>query len=316
MSGALVNKLSLCNFVTPSLVRSHEWLKLQAPKGLAHLIVASGRAEALDKTLRSLKYHRREGKTVIAIGPVRAGMSTAAARSVSLPEADEQNFFGWPTLADPTRDPDKALVDLKKRLERGADKVLAVVIEPTYLATARSVPETFWAPLRSLCDQFDVPLMVLETTTGGYRNGRGLWRSDTVPVTVDALVYYPGGQLGLGFVSDRFYVAEKLTLISTWDGDELALMRLIWELRCARSVAVAQRATEFRKALQPFGEVTGEGLYLGLEHALSETIARRLLERQIKVGLTEDKALRFCPALNLTEAEIQRMVTVLREVAS
>lgn len=321
MNGALVNKLSLCNFVTPSLVRAHEWLRLMAPKGLGHLIVSSGRAEALDKTLRSLKYHRKEAKVVIALGPVRAGTSTAAARSLSLPEQDEQNFFGWPTLADPTREPERALLELKKRLAAGANEVLAVVIEPTYQATARAVPDSFWAPLREVLDQYEVPLMTLETVSGGYRSGKGLWRSDTLPIPVDAVVHFPGGQVGLGFVSDRYYVPEKLTLISTWDGDEMALMRLIWELRAARPLPVAPRATELKNALATFGEVTGEGLYLGLtptpragaSEPQVDTIARRLLERQVKVGLTEDRALRFCPPLNLTESEIQRIAAALRE---
>lgn len=324
MNGALVNKLSLCNFVTPSLVRAHEWLRLMAPKGLAHLIVSSGRAEALDKTLRSLKYHRKEAKVVIGLGPVRAGLSTAAARSLSLPESDAQNFFGWPTLPDPTREPERALAELKKRLSAQANEVLAVVVEPTFLATARSVPESFWAPLRELLDQFEVPLMTLETVSGGYRSGKGLWRSDTLPIPVDAVVFFPGGQVGLGFVSDRYYVAEKLTLISTWDGDEAALMRLIWELRGARNLAVGPRAADLKKALSAFGEVSGEGLYLGLmptpragaNDPQVDALMRRLLERQVKVGLTEDRTLRFCPPLNITEAEISRIGAALKEVVA
>ena len=318
LNGAVANKLSLCNFATPGLVRAHEWLRLQAPKGLQHLILASGRAEACDKTLRSLKYHRRAAKIVVSLGPVRAGMSTAAARAMSTPEGDAQNWFGWPTLADPTRDPERTLVELKKVLaERGADKILAVAIEPVYLATGRAVPESFWAPLREVLKAHDVPLLLVETATGAYRGARGMWRADTLPIPVDAVVCFPGGQLGFGFVSDRYYVAEKLTLISTWDGDELALTRTMWELRVARQLPLAQRASELRKALEPFGEVQGEGFYLTIDNSQADVIARRLLERSIRVGVGvngEDKHLRFAPALNVTSEEIAKLVAALREV--
>jgi len=318
MNGSVVNKLSLCNFATPGIVRVHEWLRLQAPKGLQHLILASGRAEASDKTLRALKYHRRAAKIVVSLGPVKAGMSSAAARSMSLPEGDPQNWFGWPTVADPTHEPERALNELKKIIaDKGADKILAVAIEPVYQLTGRAVPESFWAPLREVLKQHDVPLLLIETATGGYRGGRGMWRADTLPVPVDAVVYFPGGQLGIGFVSDRYYVPEKLTLISTWDGDELAATRVMWELRVARQLPIAQRADELRKALGAIGEVHGEGLYLTVESAQAEVIARRLLERGLRVGLGgsgDDRHLRVAPALNVTSEEIGKLGAALREV--
>ncbi len=318
LSGAVVNKLSLCNFVTPAVVRAHEWLRLQAPKGLAHLVLASGRAEACDKTLRALKYHRRAGRFALALGPVRAGMSTAAARSLSTSDKDELNWLAWPSLPDPTRDPERALSELKKHIaERGADKILAVVVEPTFLATGRSVPDSFWAPLSEVLRASDVPLCLVETTTGGYRGARGMWRADSLPIAVDALIAYPGGQLGFGFVSDRYHVAEKLTLISTWDGDELALTRTIWELRCARHLPIAQRASELRRALAPLGEVQGEGLFLTVEHAQAELLARRLFERGVRVGVGvhgEERHLRVVPPLNVSAEEIARFAAALREV--
>lgn len=322
LSGAIVNKLSLANFVTPAIARAHEVLRLSSPRALPHMVVASGRAEALDKTLRALKFHRGAGRLVASLGPVRAGMATAAARSVTLPEKDDQNWFGWPTLADPTRDPERALLDLKKLIvDRGAAQLLAVVIEPVFLATGRAVPESFWGPLRALLDEHDVPLCLIETTTAGYRNGKSFWRADNLPTPVDAVVWWPGGQLGCGFVSDRYFVADKLALISTWDGDEVSLTRLIWELRTARTLPIGQRADALRKALTGLtslagggGEVAGEGLYLTVEHPQAEALQRRLFERGFRVGLTETKALRVVPPLNVTADEIARFAQIAREV--
>lgn len=320
LTGAVVNKLSLCNFVTPSVVRAYEWLRLQAPKGLGHFVPASGRAEACDKTLRSIKYHRGSATLAISLGPVSAGSSTAAARALSTPADHPLNWFSWPTLADPTRDPERCLAELKKLLaERGGDEFLAAVIEPVFLTTGRAVPKSFWAPLKDTLAQYDVPLCLLETSTGGFRSGRGMWRADTLPVAVDAVAFYPGGQLGLGFLSNRYHVAEKLTLISTWDGDELALTRLMWELRVARQLPIAQRSDELAAALAPLGDVAGEGLYRTVAHSQADSLARRLMERGVRVGVGgsgQDKHLRVVPALNVSGDEIATLAAAVREVAT
>jgi 7-keto-8-aminopelargonate synthetase-like enzyme len=84
--------------------------------------------------------------------------------------------------------------------------------------------------------------------------------------------------------------------------------------RQAGADVVVVRA-ELKKALSVLGEVSGDGLYFTVEHPQAEAIARKLLERNIRVGLTEDKALRFCPPLNVSAHDISRLATLLREVA-
>ena len=88
LNGAIANKMSLCNFVTPGVSRGMEILRATAPEGLKHLIVANGRAEAFDKALRGFKFHRPKASTVLTVGPVNAGWTTAAARSIALPSSD------------------------------------------------------------------------------------------------------------------------------------------------------------------------------------------------------------------------------------
>lgn len=315
LNGAIVNKLSLCNFVTPGVVRAFEMLRTTAPKGLDHLVMASGRAEMLDKTLRSFKYHRRAASVVLSLGPVSAGVSTAAARSVTLPANDVANWFRWPTLTDPTVDPDQALADLRREIAaRGAAQILAVVIEPVYEATGRAVPDNFWRPLRDVCDELDVPLALIENTTAGYRSGRGFWRADALPIQADAAMWYPGGQLGLGFVGDRHHVDEKLTLISTWSGDEVSLTRLLWELRVARTLPISHRAQALHTAIAPLGPVHGAGLYRTVSTPHAAAIARRLAERGLRVGTLGPDLLRVAPPLNVTLEQIEELAEAAREV--
>jgi 4-aminobutyrate aminotransferase-like enzyme/GNAT superfamily N-acetyltransferase len=308
LNGALANKLSLGNFITPNVARAAEWLRALAPEGLRHLFVVNGRAETVDTGLRAIKYHRGAGAVAIAIGPVWGGRSTAASRSLSLLEDHPDNTFGWPTTADPCADADGAMDDARSAIETaGADRVLALVIEPVYQATGRAVPAAFWPRVRALADEAGVPLVVLENASAAFRSGRGAFRTASLPVPVDAIWWYPGGQAGFVFLSDGLYVPDKLTLISTWAGDEVTMTRMLWDTRLARHQPVAKRAQRLRSVLESLGEVDGEGLYLSVRTSHDDEAAGALLDRGVLVGRATDGALLFVPPLDVTDAELDRV---------
>ena len=315
LNGAIANKLSLSNFVTPGFVRSMEMLRALAPRSLGHLFLTSGRSEMCDKCLRALKYHRRGANTVVSVGPVFAGRSTAAARSVTLSGEDPDNWFGWPSVADPTVDPEGSLEELRRRLtETGERKILGVVIEPVFTRTGRAVEDWYWVPLRETCDEFGVPLILIENATAGYRNGRGMWRADSLPIRIDAVWWFPGGQLGLIYLHNRHHVRAKKTLISTWDGDELSLLRLTWELRHARNIPVAGHAEELSKVLERLGPVGGEGLYLSVATPHAKSLRRRLLEHGVRFGLTDEGHLLCAPSLDIGSEGIARLRAAIQQV--
>lgn len=315
MNGEIVNKLSITNFATPGVVRSLEMLRALAPRGLRHLVLASGRSEIVDKGLRSFKFHRPKGRTVIALGPVFAGMSTAAARAISTPGDHSENWFRWPTVDDPTLDPERALTALRKCMAgHPSEELLAVVIEPVYQRTGRAVPASFWTPLAELCKERDVPLVLLENATAGYRSGRGMWRADTLPIKADAVWWYPGGQLGLVFVNDRYYVEKILTLISTWDGDAVSLTRLLWELRVARHLPVGATAERLARILSGLGQVHGEGLYLSVEARHARGLRARLRAGGVHVGLSDEGQLLVAPSLDLDDDDLSRLASSLQAI--
>ncbi len=319
LNGGVINKLSLCNFVTPPLVRSFEFLRALAPSGLGHVVTASGRGEMIDKTFRTLKYHRKAGQMLVAVGPVMAGRSTGTSRSLSVAADDPDNWFGWPSVADPTLDEERCLAELKTLLSTRGEKtgdgaVLGLVIEPVYAATGRVVSDSTWQALRTLCDEHGAALIVLENTTAGFRSGRGMWRADTLPVAADIAMWFPGGQLALSFVSDAYYVAKPLTLISTWDGDEVSFARLSLELRVARQLPIAQRAASLEAALSPLGKSCGEGLFRVLAHSDPSSLIRRLAARGVVASEVEG-GVAFAPPLNITAAELERLSDICRSLA-
>ena len=60
-------------------------------------------------------------------------------------------------------------------------------------------------------------------------------------------------------------MAKPLTMVSTWDGDELSLVREHHQLRAARRLDLAAAAAELDRALEPVVdaglEIHGLGLY-------------------------------------------------------
>lgn len=310
-NGGLANKLSLTNFVTPAVTRAMESIRAQAPRGLGHLVLANGRAEVADKGLRAFKFHRREASVVVSVGPVYAGHSTAAARAISIPSegtGSDSNWFGWPTVADPTLDPKLAAQQLRQTLDQiGPNKVLAVVIEGVYLNTGRAVPATFWDELKDICAEADVPIALIESTTGGYRHGQGMWLADTLPVSVDAVWYYGGGQLGMAFINERYAVKDKLTLISTWDGDEVSLQRTTLELRAARRLPITAMSHRLAAILGRLGSVDGLGLYRSVRSPQASSITQSLESCGVRVGRTSDGGMLFRPPLDFDAKDAERL---------
>ncbi len=105
-----------------------------------------------------------------------------------------------------------------------------------------------------------------------------------------------------------------LTLVSTWDGDELSLIRQHHQLRAARQLDVAGAAAALDQAL---GSVTsaGIGAYRVIDAgAQASSLAAALAERGILVRRFPNQHLGIIPALDRIEAAAHALGAALREV--
>ncbi len=277
--GGLLTKLTLSNFVTRDFARYVEALRELAPPGTRHLYLASGRAEMIDKVLKTVRAHRPSARVALSFEGGFAGTGTAAARSLSdLRPAGgngRDDWFDWPRLPYPAAsdaDGDEltsaerdALSALEREVERagGAERLFGVFVEPVQEMTGRWVAPRFVRALRALCDRLDVPLVLLETASGAWRNGRAAWWCAWAGVAPDAVLWFAGGQLGHVFVSDRWFLAKPLQLISTWDGDEVSAQRVLAALRCVEPGRVAALAQAFERAVRALDEGSAFGLVGG-----------------------------------------------------
>ena len=112
------------------------------------------------------------------------------------------------------------------------DRVLTLIVEPIGERSGLVLPPTFYAALQERREQHGLRVTVSETATGGFRNGHGTcFYVDSTDLQPDQVLWYTGGQLGVVFCAETTWVEKPLQLISTWDGDELCMIRAAHHLR-------------------------------------------------------------------------------------
>ncbi len=316
--GPTVSRLNLSNWTTIDVIHYTEHLREILPRGTSHLYFTSSRDELVDKSLRCLRLSRTQGQVAIGLEGGYVGQTTAAARSLSDPAGFEDRFglFDWPRLPHPEHEGVDATIEALDAVvaEHGADAILGLYAEVVGERSGRVLGGADAQRLAEACRRHDLPLVLVEAATGLYRGGAGPWGVDALPADVvpDLVLWYPGGQLGHIFVGERHWIGKPLTLISTWDGDEVSLGRTHEHLRAAWRLdlgpacrALDQLVTEAGQSLE--ARVGGLGLYRTLSLG-DRPRAQRLAETCRAHGLLVRRGLPgtlvFCPRLDADPEEL------------
>ncbi|HUS32521.1 MAG TPA: aldehyde dehydrogenase family protein [Kofleriaceae bacterium] len=304
--GPAVNKLTLMNYVSPGAVRALEWIGALIPE-LPHMYLTSSRDETVDKTLRMFKLARKEATIAIALEGGYYGHTVASCRSLSDPSTHRggPGHFAWPRVPHPARaGTDETIAAIRSVVAAagGPSKVLCFVYEIVQERTGAVLPKDFVAALAALRNELDVPLVAVETTTHSYRSGLGAFASPALGLIPDALVWWGGGQTGYVHTSTRWFVPGPLTLVSTWDGDELSLVRQHHQLRAARHLDIAAGARALEAAL-PGSQ--GLGAYRVLD--ASKDVLEALADDHIAVRQFPNGKLGIIPALDQLDVAAQKL---------
>ncbi|HEU5057739.1 MAG TPA: aldehyde dehydrogenase family protein [Kofleriaceae bacterium] len=313
--GPAVNKITLMNYVTPAVVRAVEHVTSLFPR-LPHLYLTSSRDETVDKSLRILRWARKKATVAIGLRGGYLGHTTAAARSLSDPAVHRQGppHFAWPRVPHPAEVGSAATVDaLRAEIARagGPDAVLGIYLEPVQERTGRVVPADFWPLLAQLRRELGVPWVAVETASACYRSGAGPFASSALPIIPDLLTWWGGGQAGYIHAATRWRAAEPLMMVSTWDGDELSLVREHHQLRAARRIDVtaAARALDAALARAPERNPRGLGLYRVIDG--DAELAASLLAGGVRVRLLPGGGLAIAPPLDAAAAAAAALARVL-----
>ncbi len=325
--GPAVNKITLMNYVTPAMVRAMEWIGALAPE-LPHLYLTSSRDEAIDKAIRLIRCTRKQAKVAIGLAGGYYGHTAASCRSLSDPAVHRAGaaLFDWPRVPHPAVVGTAATIAALRAAiaaAGGVEGVLGFYFEVVQERTGHVLPDDFWPALGALKAELDVPLIAVEHTTSGYRTGRGPFasteRAVNAHVRPDVVCWWGGGQTGYLHVSSRWYIATPMMLVSTWDGDELSLVRDHHHLRAARKLDLAAASRALDAALAGTGKrgvaAHGAGLYRVLHAgARADAIAAALRERGLAVRVLPGGKLAFIPALDEAEAVAATLGAALAEV--
>lgn len=320
---AALTKLTVSNFITPAYARYAEYLRHLAPRGCRHLYFTSSPDEMVDKTLRAMKHQRADGRIAVGLAGGYLGHTTAAARSLTEPGGTHprHGYFGWPLVPHPDDGIDQCLDMLDAIVAgEGADAVLGLFVEAVQARTGRVLDDASWGALCAWRDRTGVPLVLAETTSGFKRNGEGFWWVDGRAGDADVVLWWAGGQIGHVFSNDRTFVSKPLTLISTWDGDELSATRLLWQLYATEDAPVAERAAQLDEALRDCGyaeELGGLGLYrvLTLGERAAEKLRANLADEGVDVASPAPGVLLIAPPLTISADQIDRFSQALRRAA-
>ncbi|HEX4449755.1 MAG TPA: aldehyde dehydrogenase family protein [Kofleriaceae bacterium] len=272
--GPAVNKLTLMNYATPGMVRAMEWIGALVPE-LPHMYLTSSRDESLDKALRLMRCTRKQATVAIGLQGGYYGHTTGSARSLSDPEVHRGGpaHFAWPRVPHPAIAGTAATIAALRAAAASPDATLGFVYELVQERTGLVLPPDFIDALTKLRREIDLPLIAIETTTHTYRSGKGAFLSQAMGLVPDVLAWWGGAQTGYLHTSARWFIASPLTLVSTWDGDELSLVRQHHQLRAARSIDVAGGASAIETALAKIGS-HGMGAYRVIDGAHADKLAR------------------------------------------
>jgi succinylglutamic semialdehyde dehydrogenase len=320
-TNAVGTKLTLSNWVTPDLVRYTEVLRRLAPRDLGHMYFTSGQSELVDKGLRCLRVKRPKGQIVFGLRHQYLGSTTAAARSLteSSGEATPHGWFDWPLLPHPEDvGEEEALAALSSRL-RGepAESVLALVLELVGEKSGLVLSPSYWEKATALCRERSIPVVAVETASSLGRVGNTLFHADSLETAPDMVWWYTGGQLGHIFVGDNYYVEKPLTLISTWDGDEISVVRNRIHLLEAQDLLQENRAQRFQEMVQASClPMKGAGLWWSLQldkEEEAEELRERAKVEGLILGRGEPGCIIISPPISVDESEWKRGLLMLEK---
>ncbi len=222
----IVNKICLSNFVSTDFLDCIQNIFAKLPETLRHGYTCSGQSECADKVIKSIWVKSNENikknniNKMITFKNHFFGNGSSLARSLSY---DTDPYFDVIKLDNPNQTNfKKILKDIESEIAK--NPILAIWIEPVLQKTMEQVPIDFLKELKTICKNNAVALIFNETASQMYHYTPEHFFASSIPeITPDAGMIYTGGQSGLVFTANEYFLEQPLMLISTWDGDEFSL---------------------------------------------------------------------------------------------
>jgi predicted acetylornithine/succinylornithine family transaminase len=210
-------------------------------------------------------------------------------------------------------------------------ETIAVMVEPVQGEGGVNVPpDGYLEGLRALCDQHRLLLICDEVQSGMGRTGK--WHAhqhaDVKPDIV-TLAKAMGGGVAVGGLIARPEVGEKLkpgTHAATFGGNPIACAAALATIETIEQENLLERATwigqlfhdrftALKEQTPLVRDVRVKGAMIGVELGIEGApIVQECLKRGLLINCTHSTVIRLLPAMNLTDAEAERGISILEEV--
>ncbi len=249
---ALVNKVCLSNMVSESFLKDILDIYSLLPNDLRHGYTTSGQSEAVDKLIKSIWYKYKtdtnypQNIKILTFKGHYFGEGSFLSRTLS---GIDEPYFPVKYLDSPNEYNIKSV--LSQVEEQLSQKIYhSVWIEPLTQLTMEFIPQKFLMELKHLCNKYNVPLIYNETASSFYRyESKTFFASEDESIRPDGGIAFLGGQAGICFMREEFYLGKPLMLISTWDGDEFSFKNFTHLTRILSPQDLKKTREEFQKLL-------------------------------------------------------------------
>ena len=195
----------------------------------------------------------------------------------------------------------------------------SIYIEAIQAVNDRVLSDEAWEALCAWRDRTGVPLVLSEVSSGFGRVDEG--SGDSLRELGRDLVLWWAGRIGHIFCRPKVFVAKPLTLISTWDGDELSATRLLWQLYATREnmlERVQQLSTRLDEILsQSFTreQIGGKGLYRTVQLPHASLLYEALRGEGVQLQRLGDRIC-IAPPITATESDLDLFALRLNDAMS
>jgi predicted acetylornithine/succinylornithine family transaminase len=191
-------------------------------------------------------------------------------------------------------------------------------------------PDGYLEGLRELADKHKLMLIFDEVQTGMGRTGKWFthqhWKVEPDAITLAKAL---AGGIACGGLVAKAHVAEKLrpgTHAATFGGNPVACAAALATIETIEADGLLARAEQIGAAFrQRFGalqtrcrwiqQVRVKGAMIGIELSVDGApIVNQCLQRRLLINCTHGTVLRFLPALNLSDSELNEGCGILEEV--
>lgn len=316
LRGMCGTKLTLSNFSSMNQVRYSELVRAVMPLGLNHLYFTSGQGEVVDKALRALRFYRRDADMVIGFSHQYFGHTTAGARSLS---HNETSYFKWPFIPHPEVVGEKqSIAELYNILNKyNKERILCIVLELIGKNNSYTFSDNFLAQLDDIRNSFGIPIVYNETVSSFYRNGQSFFYTDSLKVKPNLILWFCSGQLGHVLTDDQYYVEKPLTLISTWDGDDISIMRNYHNILNAQKYCESLKPfIDWFDSLKLSHKKSGLGYWRSIEindKKKMHAIVQEAKQHNLLLNLGDENRLMVCPKFGQDIHRIKELAQIVKD---